>query len=297
MMAFSTMDGSGVGHGMSGSIELPVAVGLALEALQQAVEVHQRVDVHQRSADGVDVVGRVKDRDGAAHVRFTVRETADGTAELQHEDLDADGSEELYCAVVDDLLERVRAVVARSEVESDPDATGAYVGTLVGGKELGVDPGRAVTVVFGHRRLVLRYAGTSVELGSDQLADVEAVPTSTAGLAGVESDVLDRAISHAPVGTVIGVATTPGHGLQCWIHVGGATTSIVNAELETLRSALDLDEPSRLPSSVMRRRPTGVRTSSVELIRQMTALAHMHHAGDLSEREWAEAKAKLLGID
>lgn len=287
---------------MTGTIELPVTVEDALVALRHVIDAHQRLETVRSVVDGVDLVAWRRTHEDAEQVRLTVRDTGEGTSELVHASWGESGvaSPEHYWTVVDDLLERLRTEIARDLTESIEAASGAYVGTLVGGEGLGVEPGRAVAVVFGSSGLWLRYAGRSVDLDTDRLVEVEAVPTSTAGLK-VDPEALERAVAHAPVGTVLGIETSGGEpdavGLHCLIHLGGSTTSIVNAELDHLRAALQPAGLAMLSRNVIRRRQASPKISSTELIRQLSALAQLHHAGDLTEREWAEGKAKLLGID
>jgi hypothetical protein len=279
---------------MSGSVELPVPAESASGALDGMVAGHPRLERVEKVADGVEAVGWVKDPSVQARVRLSVRPGGESTSVLA---FDADGGDdELRAVLVDDLVDRVRTEVARALAHGDETATGAYVGTVVGGHDFDLEPGRVVAVVFGQTTISLRYAGTSVELGIDQLAEVAAVPTSTAGLP-VDAGVLEEAVAHARTGTVLGIATSGSDNKRCLIHIGGTTTTILNAELDHLRTAMQPAALALLSRPAIRRSRPSPRVSPSELVRQMTALAQLHHAGDLTEREWAEAKAKLLGID
>jgi hypothetical protein len=284
-----------MGYVLSGCVELPVPAELALGALQRAVESHSLVDTRKSGRDTVDVVGRLKDERGEEKIRFTVRDSAGGTSELEHGSWGMRGvhSAERYQAVLDGVLERTRGAVARSLAEQVDSSAGAYVGTLVGAEGLDIEVGRAVAVVLGNDSLSLRYGDATIELGRQELAEVAAVPTSTAGLP-VDHDVLEQAVTHASSGTLLSISTTPETGQHVVVHVGGSTTAVVNAELAHFRISLHPSRPANLP--IIRRPQPGVKLSRGELVRQMTALAALHHAGDLSEREWIAAKNQLLGL-
>jgi hypothetical protein len=284
-----------MGYVLTGCVELPVPAELTLGALQRAVESHSLVDARKSRGDTVDVIGRLQDERGEEKIRFTVRDSAGGTSELEHGSWGLRGvhSAERYQAVLDGVLEKTRDAVARSLAEQAASSVGAYVGTLVGAQGLDIEIGRSVAVVLGNASLSLRYGDATLELGRGELAEVGAVPTSTAGLP-VDHDALERAVTHASTGTLLSIATMPETGVHVVVHVGGSTTSVVNAELAHFRISLHPSRPAGLP--IIRRPQPGSKLSRGELVRQMTALAALHHAGDLSEREWIAAKNQLLGL-
>lgn len=267
-----------MGYVRTGQLELPVGVEAARAALDEAVAAHPSATLRRASEEGVDVVGHVRDHRGEERVRLSVHDGAGGTCVVEHGHwgLRGVGSAELHQLVVDDLLERVRAAVARGLVAGTPGATAAYVGTVLGGEQLDVGTGRSVAVVFGATALTIRCGDLRHDLRAADLLEVEAVPTTTPDMPW-DRRLLPRPGGRPVVDTVVGIAAHS--GLECSVHVTGSTTSVVNAELAPLRAPA---RPAPVPSGGA-------------LVRVMAGLAQRHRDGVLDDDQFALAKAELLG--
>jgi hypothetical protein len=280
-----------VGYAMTGAVDFPVPVEEVLRALRAVAEAQEAVSVRRESAEDatrcVDVAVRRKDGRGADRVRLTLRDEPRGTSVLEHGHRGLRGAGDAHQSVVADLLQRMRDAVARALVEESVTASGGYVGTLVGGSTPAFEPGRSVAVLFGLTTLTLVRGVRPLELTTDRLAEVAAVPANAAGA----DPALLRGV-RVPVETVVRVVTKEATHL---VHVAGVTTSLANAELARLQAELR-PRPVAVAAPAEVRDPGG-KLTPVELVREMASLARMHHAGRLDEDEYALAKSELLGTD